>query len=61
MKPSLLIASIVLAGAWAYASCGLSPSPQKPSEYSAAIPTQNTSQVNPQIHIISWFHKILSS
>ncbi len=61
MKPSLHIASIALAGAWAYASCGLSPSPQNPSEDLSAIPTRNTSQVNPQIHIISWFHKILSS
>ncbi len=44
MKPSLHIASIVLAGAWACASCGPSPAPQNPSEDLSAIPTRDSSR-----------------
>lgn len=44
MKPSLHITSIVLAGAWAFASCGPSPAPQNPSEDLSAIPTRDSSR-----------------
>lgn len=43
MKPSLHIASIVLAGAWACAACGPSPSPQRASD-STGTPIQDTSR-----------------
>lgn len=44
MKPFLHITSIVLAGAWAFASCGPSPAPQNPSEDLSAIPTRDSSR-----------------
>lgn len=43
MKPSLHIASIVLAGAWACAACGPSPSPQRASD-STGTSLQDTSR-----------------
>ena len=43
MKPFLLVGSIALAGAWTFASCSPSPTPQRASE-STVTPLRDTSR-----------------